>query len=81
MMILIDVLVPPLDEIFDFEVDETIDAQRLRKDVEGLIENKRKVKFSTSGRELFLYREGEFLKEQGSLKSQGLINGDRLILI
>lgn len=78
---MIDVLVPPLDEIFDFEVDESIDAKKLREDVEGLIERKKELKFSTSGRELFLYRIGDFLKEKGSLGSQGLINGDRLILI
>lgn len=80
-MIMIDVLVPPLDRIFDFEVDETVDGRTLRTKIEKLIEMKEKVRFSLEKRELFLYRIGDFLNETETLNSQDIRNGDRLILI
>ena len=80
-MIMIDVLVPPLDRIFDFEVDETVDGRTLRTKLEKLIEMKERVKFSLEKRELFLYRVGDFLNESEPLNDQDIRNGDRLILI
>lgn len=80
-MIMIDVLVPPLDRAFDFEVDEGIDVERLREDVERLIEAKEKMLFSTKKRQMFLYRKGDFLRDGITLTNQGVINGDRLILV
>lgn len=80
-MIMIDVVVPPLDEIFDFEVDENKKIADFKNDVERLIEKKENVSFGLALRELFLYRVGEFLKETGTLREQGIVSGDRLILI
>lgn len=80
-MIMIDVLVPPLDRAFDFEVDEKICPMNLIEDVERLIESREKVHFSLEKRELFLYRLGEFVKAELPLNIQGVVNGDRLILI
>jgi len=80
-MIMIDVLVPPLDRIFDFEIDDKVDGRTLREKIEKLIEMKEKVKFSLEKRELFLYRIGDFLDEGRPLESQDIRNGDRLILI
>lgn len=80
-MIMIDVMVPPLDESFDFEVDENITLTDFREKIEGLIETKRKVNLRTEIRELFSFRKGTFLREDISLALHGLMNGDRLILI
>ena len=80
-MILIDVLVPPIDRIYDFEVDEDIDVESLREKIETLVSKKEKIIFNADGRELFLYRKGDFLKGHLSLAKQGILNGDRLILI
>lgn len=80
-MILIDVLVPPLDKIYDFEVDENVSAKSLKDNVQKLIEYKEKVMFSLEERALFLYRVGDFLNENTSLVKQGLIDGDRIILV
>ncbi len=80
-MIMVDVLVPPLDKVFDFEVDEKIEPKELREDVEELIAKSERVTFGVGQREIFLYRIGEFLQEGRSLKTQGVINGDRLILV
>ncbi len=80
-MIMIDVMVPPLDEAFDFEVDENITLTDFRERIEKMIENRRKVNFRTEIRELFSFRKGMFLREDISLSLLGIINGDRLILI
>lgn len=78
---MIDVLVPPLDEVYDFEVDENKEISEFREEVEKLIEKKENLRFGLALRELFLYRVGDFLKETGTLREQGIINGDRIILI
>lgn len=80
-MILIDVLVPPLDRIFDFEIDENVEATYLIKNVMELIARKEKIQFDIENRQMFLYRVGDFLKENMPLKDQGIINGDRVILV
>lgn len=80
-MIFVDVLVPPIDRIFDFEVTDQIATGYFKAKVEELIEEKADVLFSVKKREFFFYRAGEFLKDNLSLGEQGVINGDRLILI
>lgn len=80
-MIMIDVVVPPLSEVFDFQVDENKQVTEFKKDVEKLIERKENMKFGLALRELFHYRVGDFLKENGTMGEQGIVNGDRLILI
>lgn len=80
-MILIDVLVPQLEKVFDFEIDENIKVNDLREYIEELIQEDQFVKFSTRKRELFLYRIGDFISENVPLISQGIRNGDRLILV
>lgn len=78
---MVDVLVPPLEEVFDFELDDRIDEKSLRENIEELISRDKKVIFQVAKREIFNYRMGEFLEEGKSLKEQGVMNGDRLILV
>lgn len=80
-MIMIDILVPPLDAVYDIELDEQITAKQLRESVEKLIGEKENLTFSVAKRELFLYRKGDFLKEDVPLILQGIVNADRLILV
>lgn len=80
-MIVIDVLVPPLDRAYDFEVDENAGEEYLTQRIGCLIEEHDKVRFSTGRRELFFLRGECFLDGAKSLKEQGVSNGDRLILV
>jgi len=80
-MILIDVIVPHLERTFDFEVDESMDVESLKDIIEGLIEENEKVRFSRNKRAMFFYRIGDFLNGNIPLVSQGVRNGDRLILV
>ena len=80
-MIMIDVLVPPMDRVYDFEVDEGCNALTLLDEVKRLIEQHEKVKFSVGKREMFSHRRGCFIDQNIPLKCQGIVNGDRLILI
>lgn len=80
-MIVIDVLVPPLDRAYDFEVDENEGEVYLTKKIGSLIEEHDKVRFSPGKRELFFLRGECFLDSAKSLKEQGVSNGDRLILV
>lgn len=80
-MIMIDVLIPPLDRVYDFEVNENIMPYELINKLERLIEKIDKVSYRAKNCKLFTYRMGDFLNEKVSLDMQGIRNGDRLILV
>lgn len=80
-MIMIDILYPPTDEIYDFEADEDITGGDLLNDALKLMERKEGMSLPADLRELFFYRKGDFLNSSLTLKSQGLKDGDRLILL
>lgn len=81
-MILVDIQVPVLDRVYDFELDEKRKVEDLLREVISLIEEKENLKPYGKG-ELYLYaiRLGYVLKMETGLGAQGVKNGDRLILI
>ena len=80
-MIMIDVLVPPLYEVYDFEVDESMEGQSLIDGIENLISKKYNIRFAPFELELFDYSQAVFIQKKETLKSQNVVNGTRLIMI
>lgn len=80
-MILVDVQVPALDKVFDFELDEEVKIKSLLDEIPELIAKKQK-KQMHSGEKMYLFAlERELLlREELTLKEQGIGNGERLIL-
>lgn len=80
-MIMIDVLVPALDRILDFEIDPGIAVTELEERIVRLTENEEERKFSPGRKLLFSMKTGDFLKPELTAVEQGVGNGDRLILV
>lgn len=80
-MIMIDVLIPPLDKAYDFEVNENIIKDELLRFIKALVAKREKVQFNSENSELFFFRKGDFINSSDSLHKQGIISGDRLILV
>lgn len=81
-MILIDVQIPVLDRIYDFELDEDSMAGVLMEEIIALIAKKEHLTVN-EGKEMYLYSLGQenVLKKDRTLRQQGICDGDRLILI
>ncbi|MDD6492938.1 MAG: EsaB/YukD family protein [Firmicutes bacterium] len=81
-MILIDVQIPVLDRIYDFELDEDSMAGVLMEEIIALISKKEHLTVN-EGKEMYLYSLGQenVLKNDRTLRQQGICDGDRLILI
>ncbi len=80
-MIMIDVLIPPLEESFDFEIDEEIMLEEFVRKLTGIIENVRNVSFSCRRFSLFSFKKGDFIKEDQSFACQGITSGERFVLV
>ena len=80
-MIMIDVLIPPLDESFDFEIDEEIMPEEFVLKLTGIIENMRNVSFSCRPFNLFSFKKGDFIKDDLSFARQGITSGERFVLV
>lgn len=79
-MILVDVQVPALDRVYDFELDEDSQTGRLAEEIAALIAAWEKLPES-SAMDLYGVRQETFLRWDETLKEQGVGDGDRLILI
>ncbi len=80
-MIMIDVLIPPLDESFDFEVDEEIMLGEFVGKLTRIIENVRNVRFNCRSFKLFSFKKGDFIKDDLSFANQGVTSGERFVLV
>lgn len=81
-MILVDVQVPAMDQVYDFELDEELTAGTLAQDIGALVAKKEKASEGGGGdRYLYSLRQDGILKREETLKQQGVRDGDRLILI
>ncbi len=81
-MILVDVQIPAMDRVYDFELDEELTAKVAMQDIQMLVSKLEKV--SERGKEdsyLYSLRQDSILKREETLKQQGVRDGDRLILI
>ena len=80
-MILIDVLIPRIDESFDFEVDEDITLDDFVKKATDIVESVRNVRFRSKNFGLFSFKKGDFINKTESFCAQGVTTGDRFALI
>ncbi|MCR5502632.1 MAG: EsaB/YukD family protein [Lachnospiraceae bacterium] len=80
-MIMIDVMIPALDRILDFEIDPGVAVKELEERIVRLTEEKEEVTFDPGSKMLFFMRTGDFLQPGLSMTEQGVGNGDRLILV
>ncbi len=81
-MILVDVQVLALDQVFDFELDEEMQAGELTEKILRLLIKKSKQTQQPS-QPLFLYavRRDKVLNPLTTLSQQGIESGERLILL
>ena len=81
-MIMIDIYVPVLDKTYDFELDEHTSVQELTEKILLLIGQKEYL-YPISSKESYLYSVTKncILGRNSDLESQGVTNGERLILI
>ncbi len=81
-MILVDIQVPMLDRVYDFELDEELKAGDLLEDILMLVIKEEKCSQSKSaGMALYAVRQERLLNQEKTLQYQGVRDGDRLILI
>lgn len=78
-MILVDIQVPEVDGIYDFELDEDMaagEAARAAAELTALWEGI----FAGESMSLYAQERGIVLKDELTLRQQGIGNGERLIL-
>lgn len=80
-MILVDVQIPMLDEVFDFELDEDMETGKVIEDISLLAAQREHLPCKNS-LDMCLYVLGQekILVKNQSLRQQGVRAGDRLIL-
>lgn len=80
-MILVDIQVPAVSEIYDFELDESVPAGDLISQIAALAAGREGMKWSCNEK-LYLYSlgHGGILDDSLPLKNQGVKSGERLIL-
>ncbi|MGN0377372.1 MAG: EsaB/YukD family protein [Suilimivivens sp.] len=81
-MIFLDVQVPLINKIYDFELDEEMPVSELVQKVTGIIAEKEEMEYEPQTK-MYLYAMGNetILNESYSLKQQGIRGGERLVLI
>lgn len=81
-MILVDIQVPVLDKIYDFELDEEASVDMALEEILELIACREGSRCDEPGK-MFLYVPGQegILAGSETLKQQGIGDGARLILI
>ncbi len=80
-MILVDIHVPMLDRVYDFELDEDSKVEMLIEDILVLITEQEHLACKNN-KDICLYALGKesVLEAEKSLRQQGICAGDRLIL-
>lgn len=81
-MILVDIQVPLLDEVYDFELDEETQVWELLGEITALIARKEGILLKEEGNlRLYAMRQDRLLDKNASLRQQAVEAGDRLVLI
>ena len=79
---MVDVLVPILDRIYDFELDEERPVGELLGEMLSVIEEREGMQFSQKeALQLYFFRGEGILRKNANMEGQGVKSGDRLILI
>lgn len=82
-MILVDIYIPSLDHTYDFQVDENTPVENLIVEIVEMIGNQTRVSQKPLAESFLLFsmdRE-QILQRKASLKSHGVKNGSRLMLV
>lgn len=82
-MILVDVYIPSLDEVFDFRIDETAKVINVVQEISEMMCKKYKTELNQHSDEFFLCsaEQGVILKGDTTLEENGIINGSRLFIV
>lgn len=81
-MILVDIQVPAVNRVYDFELDEEMPAKEAVREVARTIAEKEKMDCCTEDKMcLYAMNHEKILNESCSLKQQGIKSGERLVLI
>lgn len=81
-MILVDIQIPVLAEIYDFALDEEARISEVLEEILEVTARKENISVEDEERmQLFALRQESLLDKNGSLREQGVEAGDRLVLI
>lgn len=82
-MILVDVYIPSVDEVLDFELDEHAKVQEILREMVEMLVRKTKSKTIESIEDFLLYDKetGTAIPYDTSLHAYGIKSGDRLMLV
>ena len=80
-MIMVDIEVPVLGQVYDFELNEEKETKKLLEEIVEIIAEKEKKKvYKESEMLLYAYQSECILNAELTLKEQGIGNGVRLVL-
>ena len=82
-MILVDIYVPSVDKTYDFQLNEGIGIHAVVEEISEMIGQKEHSKIVGRTDELFLcqYKTQRILDKEKTLKEEGVITGDKLLLV
>ncbi|MCM1159236.1 MAG: hypothetical protein NC300_08955 [Bacteroidales bacterium] len=82
-MILVDVYIPSLDEVYDFKVDETAKIINVVQEISEMICKKYKTELNEESKNFFLcsVENGEVLNSNSTLAENKIYNGSRLFIV
>lgn len=81
-MILVDIQVPAIGQSFDFELDEEMSTEDAAAKVVSLIADREEMQ-TCYGEKMYFYAPDKemLLRQEYSLKQQGIRGGEKLIMI
>ena len=80
-MIMVDIYIPEIGQVYDFEMDEEKRVDMVQKEIMELIAEKEKLpEPKETGMTLYALQNAEILSNHRTLKEQGIQSGDKLIL-
>lgn len=82
-MILVDIYIPALDKVYDFQVDETVQTGKIIMEIAEMVSNDVKSEKNLGAEKLLLcsMEQEEILEKNKSLQEYGIKNGSRLLLV
>ena len=82
-MINVDIYVPSLDEVLDFQLDETVSTSLIIREIQEILCKRMKETIESEDSQfmLCLPEQERVLSFHLSLQENGVINGNRLLLV
>lgn len=80
-MIMVDIYIPEIGQVYDFEMDEEKTVGTVQKEIMELIAEKEKMSLpKDASMTLYALQNAEILCNHRTLKEQGIQSGDKLVL-